>query len=141
MALYKFLHQGFIVLMQELWSQRVYFVGFNQINFGKKRMDKPEIKKFLTKIVAINTSNPPGNESEAADFLAGFLKNKARKIELIGRDKRKNIIAFFGNLKSENILLFNGHLDAVPFDKNEWQTNPLELVGGVNIIMAAARLI
>ncbi len=90
-------------------------------------MNKPEIKKFLSDIIAIDTSNPPGNEGKAADFLAGFLKDKARKIELIGKDKRKNIIAFFGNLKSENILLFNGHLDTVPFDKNEWQTNPLKL--------------
>lgn len=97
---------------------------------AKRRMNKPEIKKFLSEIVAIDTSNPPGNESKAADFLARFLKDKARKIELIGRDKRKNIIAFFGNLESENILLFNGHLDTVPFDKNEWRTNPLKLTGG-----------
>ncbi len=83
-------------------------------------MNKLKIKKFLSEIIAIDTSNPQGNESKVADFLAGFLKDRARKVELIGRDKRKNIIAFFGNLRSKNILLFNGHLDAVPFDKNEW---------------------
>lgn len=94
----------------------------------KNQMNKLEIEKFLSDIVAIDTSNPQGNEGETADFLAGFLGDKARKIELIGRDKRKNIIAFFGNSKSENILLFNGHLDAVSFDKNEWQTNPLKLI-------------
>lgn len=46
-------------------------------------MDKLEIKKFLSEVIAIDTSNTPGNESKAAGFLAGFLKNKARKIELI----------------------------------------------------------
>ncbi len=90
-------------------------------------MNKPEIKKILAKLVAINTSNPPGNETTAASFLSEFLKNKTQKIKLIGNKKRKNIIAFFGNLESDNILLFNGHLDTVPFNKTEWQTNPLKL--------------
>lgn len=89
-------------------------------------MNNPEIKKFLSNLISINTSNPPGNETEAVDFLFKFLRSKA-KIKLIGCGKRKNIIAFFGNLKSDNILLFNGHLDTVPFDKKEWRINPLKL--------------
>jgi len=104
----------------------VFSILINLI-LAKKQMNKPEIKKFLSEIIAIDTSNPPGNEGKAAYFLAVFLKDRARKIELVGKDKRKNIIAFFGNLESENILLFNGHLDTIPFNKNEWQTNPLEL--------------
>ena len=91
-------------------------------------MNKPKIKKFLSDLISINTSNPPGNETEAADFLRGFLKGKAKEIKLIGGGRRKNIIAFFGNLKGDNILLFNGHLDTVPFDKKEWKTNPLKLI-------------
>lgn len=91
-------------------------------------MNNFKVKKFLSSLIAVNTSNPPGNETEAADFLFKFLKGKAKKIKLIGQSERKNIVAFFGNLKSDNILLFNGHLDTVSFDKNEWRTNPLKLV-------------
>ena len=90
-------------------------------------MITPEIKKFLAKFVSINTSNPPGNETEAANFIFNFLKNKSYKIELIGSRKRKNIISFFGNPENKSALLFNGHLDTVPFNRNEWQTDPLKL--------------
>lgn len=90
-------------------------------------MKKSEIKNFLAKIIAINTSNPPGNETEVADFLLKFLRNKSKKAKLIGSEKRKNIVVFFGNPESKNILLFNGHLDTVPFDKKEWKTDPLKL--------------
>lgn len=92
-----------------------------------KIVKKSEIKNFLARIVAIDTSNPPGNETRAADFLLKFLKNKSKKVELVGSRKRKNIVAFFGNPKSKNILLFNGHLDTVPFDRSGWRTNPLKL--------------
>jgi len=91
-------------------------------------MNKPEVKKFLSNLISINTSNPSGNETEAVNFLRGFLKSKAKKIKLVGGGKRKNIVAFFGNLKSDNTFLFNGHLDTVPFDKKEWKTDPLKLV-------------
>ncbi len=92
-------------------------------------MNKFQVKKFLSNLVAINTSNPPGNETRVAEFIAKFLKKRSQKVELVGPKKRKNIIAFFGNLKSDSIFLFNGHLDTVPFTKNDWRSDPLKLVG------------
>lgn len=87
--------------------------------------------ELLKKIVEIKTVND--NETEISKFLYDYLKNDADKIELIGNENRKNIIAYFGNLNSKNILLFNGHLDTVSAPEKDWKYNPfiLQRIGDV----------
>ena len=82
--------------------------------------------ELLKGLIKINSSNSLENENEVVEFLKDFLKPYADKIKIIGT-KRKNILAFFGNLKSKNILLFNGHLDVVEADKKEWRYDPFDL--------------
>lgn len=81
-------------------------------------------KEILKDLIAINTESPSGNESEAVKYIYNLFKDKAIKIENVGEYPRENIIAFFGNLESKNILLLTGHLDVAPNNKDEWDTNP-----------------
>ena len=81
-------------------------------------------KDIVKDLIEINTQIPEGNESIAVKYIYDLLKDKASKIEIIGEYPRENIIAFFGNLESKNILLLTGHLDVAPADKEEWDTNP-----------------
>ncbi len=81
--------------------------------------------ELLKKLVETNTVN--GNETELSRYIYNYLKDYADKLELLGEDKRKNIIAYFGNLHSKNILLFNGHLDTVTAVEKDWQSNPFIL--------------
>lgn len=81
-------------------------------------------KDILKDLISINTSIPEGNESEAVRYIYNLFKDKASKIEIIGKSPRENIIVFLGDLNSEKILLLTGHLDVAPADVNEWDTNP-----------------
>lgn len=81
-------------------------------------------KEILKDLIAIDTSIPDGNESKAVKYLYRLFKDKAAKIEIMGEQNRENIIAYFGNLNSKNILLLTGHLDVAPSNKETWETNP-----------------
>lgn len=81
-------------------------------------------KDILKDLIAINTSIPKGNESEAVKYLYNIFENKASKIEILGEYGRENIIGYFGNLNSKNILLLTGHLDVAPSNVEEWDSNP-----------------
>ncbi|MBR1925839.1 MAG: M20 family metallopeptidase [Clostridia bacterium] len=82
--------------------------------------------ELLRALVKIDSTSGLENENEIILFLKDFLKPYASKIKLLGT-KRKNILAFFGDLKSKNILVLNGHLDVVEADKLEWHYNPFDL--------------
>lgn len=79
---------------------------------------------LLKKIVEINTANPPGNETKAAEFLADYMKKFCFKVDLVGDEDRKNVIGFAGNPDSKKILAFNGHIDTVPAAAKDWETDP-----------------
>jgi len=82
--------------------------------------------ELLKAMVEIDTTNQKANESELADFLARYVKPYADKLEFIG-GQRKNLIAYFGNLKSKNILCFNGHMDVAAAEEKGWETKPFKL--------------
>jgi acetylornithine deacetylase/succinyl-diaminopimelate desuccinylase family protein len=68
----------------------------------------------LERLVAINTENPPGRESEAAQFLAAELQ--AIGFAVAQQDLtpgRVNVVARFDNGPGP-ILAFNSHIDVVP---------------------------
>lgn len=86
---------------------------------------KEEIVNFLSGLVKINTSNPPGNETAAARYLAEFLKMSGMKTEIIeSAPGRGNFIARLpGNGTGPRLLLLS-HLDVVPAKPEEWKINP-----------------
>lgn len=87
--------------------------------FAKKWKDIAPLTKEL---IAINTVNPPGNESEIADFLEKRLKRKGIKCKKIGKVKhRKHLIAWIGRGKNE--LMVETHADTVP-PNDMWTTDP-----------------
>jgi len=83
-----------------------------------------QAKEILKDLISVDTSSPEGNESELVKYLYQLFQEKAKKIEIVGEHPRANIIAYFGNLKSENVLLLTGHLDVAPSIIQEWDTNP-----------------
>jgi len=81
-------------------------------------------KEILKRLIEIDTSSPEGNESKAVQYLHELLKEFAVKVDIIGTFPRENIIMYFGDLDSKNILLLTGHLDVAPSKKEEWKTEP-----------------
>lgn len=88
-----------------------------------------EVTTLLANLIRINTSNPPGNETAAASFLAKYLEKEGLKCELIeSAPGRGNVIT---RIKSKSAseerkpsLLLLSHLDVVPALAKEWSVDP-----------------
>jgi acetylornithine deacetylase/succinyl-diaminopimelate desuccinylase-like protein len=82
-------------------------------------------RQYLTDLVRLDTSNPPGNETKVAEYLKQVADSRNIPCELLGADpKRKNFIARIkGNGKGRPLLLM-AHSDVVPADRKQWTVDP-----------------
>jgi acetylornithine deacetylase/succinyl-diaminopimelate desuccinylase-like protein len=87
-----------------------------------------EITRLLTQYVRIDTSNPPGDTTKAADFLASILEREGIPVTRYESAPGKAII--YARLKAtvspavgKAILLLH-HMDVVPADRTQWKTDP-----------------
>lgn len=82
--------------------------------------------ELLEDLIAIDTTNPPGNEMAAARYLANVLEPYGFVCEIQGLgDNRANLSAVIGDAGGPELML-NGHLDVVPA-VGEWTTNPFRM--------------
>jgi acetylornithine deacetylase/succinyl-diaminopimelate desuccinylase family protein len=91
------------------------------------RIIKEDPVSLAQKMVRINSENPPGKEKELADFMADMLKASGLEVlEYDFKPKRPNVVAVYSSGSNARSLIFNGHLDTVPFgDLEKWSANPL----------------
>jgi acetylornithine deacetylase/succinyl-diaminopimelate desuccinylase-like protein len=84
-----------------------------------------EVTSLLSDLIRINTTNPPGNETEAAKYLAETLKKEGFKCELLESAPRRGsvITRLKGTSKKPSLLLLS-HLDVVAANPKEWSVDP-----------------
>ncbi|RLG49878.1 MAG: peptidase M20, partial [Thermoproteota archaeon] len=77
---------------------------------------KREVTDLLSKLIRIDTTNPPGNETAAAELLYDYLSSEGYEPEILEHvDGRGNLLASLkGDGKTRFMLL--SHLDVVPAD-------------------------
>lgn len=76
-------------------------------------------------LLRIDTTNPPGNESAAAHFLAQLLAREGIEHVIVEkRPGRSNLIARLRGNGNAPPLLLNGHLDVVPAERARWRFDP-----------------
>lgn len=78
-------------------------------------------------LIAAPTPNPPGNEREAAEIAADYLRNLGfPDLETFEQlEGRANLICTYDTGRDGPTLLLNGHLDTKPPDPiSEWDTDP-----------------
>ena len=87
-----------------------------------------ETTRLLQQYVAIDTSNPPGDTTRAADFLTAILEQEGIPVTRYVSAPGKVIV--YARLKAtvspaagKAILLLH-HMDVVPADKTQWKTDP-----------------
>ncbi len=86
---------------------------------------RTETSALLSALIQINTTNPPGNETTAAEFLAGYLVEAGVESTLVGSQAdRKNLVARIPGRGSGPSLLLLGHTDVVVADPEEWSVPP-----------------
>ena len=80
-----------------------------------------ETLRHFQALVRIDTTNPPGNETLALDYVRGVLDKEGIPYQVFGKDpKRANLVARIkGNGKKKPILVM-GHTDEVTIDPAKW---------------------
>jgi acetylornithine deacetylase/succinyl-diaminopimelate desuccinylase-like protein len=82
-------------------------------------------RQYLTDLVRLDTSNPPGNETRVADYLKQVADAHGIPCELLGSDpKRMNFVARLRGSGKARPLLMLAHSDVVPADRGEWTVDP-----------------
>jgi acetylornithine deacetylase/succinyl-diaminopimelate desuccinylase-like protein len=84
-----------------------------------------EAKELLTELIRIDTSNPPGKEAKAAEFLAHELERDGLDCEVLESEpERGNLITRIEGSGEGPSLLLLSHLDVVPAKAEEWSVPP-----------------
>ena len=88
-----------------------------------------ELVELLRGFIRIDTSNPPGNETKACDYLKPFLDREGIGAEVLALEPaRGNLVARLkGNGKKKPLLLM-GHTDVVGVERDKWTVDPFGAV-------------
>ena len=114
-----------------------------------------EVVKFCQDLVRIKSVNPPGDELEAAEYVASTLKKIGLDVEVIKHSpSRGSVLARLKGSRQMPALLYNGHLDTVPVGAEKWTHEPFsgeiaegkvwgrgasDMKGGLAAMMAAVK--
>ena len=84
-----------------------------------------EAAALLSDYLKIDTSNPPGNEAPAAEFLHKQMTQRGFSVKrLDAAEKRANVVGkLTGNGRKQPILLYH-HMDVVPAEAKDWSVDP-----------------
>src|SRR6476619_7184946 len=84
-----------------------------------------EAVKFLGELVKIDTSNPPGNETRAAEYIKGVLAAEGITAQIFESvPGRGNVVARIKGTGKKKPLLLMGHLDVVGVERARWTLDP-----------------
>lgn len=88
-----------------------------------------EAEDNLVSYLRIDTTNPPGNETNGARFLQQLLVREGIDAKLVGSNpQRQSVYARLSSGTNEKALLLLHHIDVVPVAPQEWTKPPF---GGV----------
>ncbi len=88
-----------------------------------------ESMAHFSTLLRIDTSNPPGNESEVAIYLQSVLEQEDIDAELFALDPdRANMVARLRGDGSKEPILVMGHTDVVGVQRESWSVDPFAAV-------------
>jgi acetylornithine deacetylase/succinyl-diaminopimelate desuccinylase-like protein len=87
---------------------------------------RDEVTRLLQQLIRLDTVNPPGNETRAAELLRAYLEQYGLRTALYAREPhRANLVARLpGRDPEAPRLLFLSHTDTVLADPAEWTVDP-----------------
>jgi acetylornithine deacetylase/succinyl-diaminopimelate desuccinylase-like protein len=86
---------------------------------------RDEVVAHLQALLRINTVNPPGNETEAAQYLAMVTRGAGIEGELAGATPlRRNYVARLQGTGAGRPVPLLGHTDVVRVEKSQWSHPP-----------------
>jgi acetylornithine deacetylase/succinyl-diaminopimelate desuccinylase-like protein len=90
---------------------------------------RDETVQILSALVKIDTSNPPGNETRAAEYLKALFAKEGIESEIVeSAPGRGSLVARLkGNGKKRPLLLM-GHIDVVGVERDKWTVDPFAAI-------------
>jgi acetylornithine deacetylase/succinyl-diaminopimelate desuccinylase-like protein len=86
---------------------------------------RDEVVQLLQALIRLDTVNPPGNETQAAELLRDYLEPFGVECELYARvPERANLVARIPGRGNGPRLLLLSHTDTVLADPAEWSVDP-----------------
>jgi acetylornithine deacetylase/succinyl-diaminopimelate desuccinylase-like protein len=83
------------------------------------------VTELLQELIRLDTVNPPGNETQAADLLRDYLAESGVESELYAKvPERANLVARLPGSGDGASLLLLSHTDTVVADPAGWQVDP-----------------
>ncbi len=96
------------------------------VNWSEVRQ---ETLRHFVALIQMDTTNPPGNETQAARYVEQVLKKEGINAKLLGPDQdRLNVVARITGDGSKQPLLIMGHTDVVGVQKENWT---IDAFGGI----------
>jgi acetylornithine deacetylase/succinyl-diaminopimelate desuccinylase-like protein len=93
-----------------------------EINWNRT---KEEVTDLLRNLIRINTSNPPGNEIEAAIYIQELLVREGISATIYeSMPKRGNLVARLPGNGNRQPLVLLAHLDVVAANPSQWTYDP-----------------
>ena len=84
-----------------------------------------ETLKHFTALVQIDTTNPPGNETKAVEYVAKVLEAEGIPVKIFAQQPdRANLVARLKGNGAKRPLLIVGHTDTVRIDPKKWTHPP-----------------
>jgi len=85
---------------------------------------RDEVIELARELIRLDTSNPPGRETPAAELLAAYLDASGVECELVGPDpERLNLVARIEGGEAPSLMLM-AHTDVVPAPSADWTVPP-----------------
>jgi acetylornithine deacetylase/succinyl-diaminopimelate desuccinylase-like protein len=86
---------------------------------------RDEAVATLQGLIRINTSNPPGNETQAVRYLKSLLDREGIPSEIFAKDSsRANLVARLRGSGKKRPILLMGHTDVVGVERDKWTVDP-----------------
>jgi succinyl-diaminopimelate desuccinylase len=103
-------------------------MGLSSEFLGRVDSLSDELVELLRGMIRIPSENPPGDESEVANYIVDKMKHYGLDAEAV--ESKKNRVNAVGTLRGvgkNKAFLYNGHIDTVPAGKRElWSVDPYE---------------
>jgi acetylornithine deacetylase/succinyl-diaminopimelate desuccinylase-like protein len=92
------------------------------------RLEEETLRHFQ-ELVRVDTSDPPGNEAPAAEYLRKVLEQEGIPVQVLSLENhRPNVVARLRGSGKKRPLLIMGHTDVVNVDPKKWTHPPFGAV-------------
>ena len=86
---------------------------------------EPELLRHFQTLVRMDTTDPPGKEQPAADYIVEMLEQEGIPVQVFTRESgRPNVVARLSGDGSRDPLLLMAHTDVVSVDPEKWVHPP-----------------